>query len=169
MKLKFLNWFIRLFHRYINIIRIQFYEYDIKKGLLSCGKNVSIKSFCVIEGKECVSVGDNVSIGSFIHIWGHGGVTIRNNVMIAAHTSITSLTHDYTVKEMIKTVVKKSVIIEDDVWIGSNVVICPGVRIGKGSVVGAGSVVTKNIDPYTINFGVPAKKIKDRIIPHMED
>ncbi|EOR94083.1 Tetrahydrodipicolinate N-acetyltransferase [Arcticibacter svalbardensis MN12-7] len=55
------------------------------------------------------------------------------------------------------------VIIESDVWIGSNVVVLPGIRIGKGSVVGTGSVVTKNIAPYAVVGGVPAKIIKFRV------
>ncbi len=53
-------------------------------------------------------------------------------------------------------------IIEDDVWIGRNAIIMPGVRIGKGSIVGAGAVVTKNVEPYSIVGGVPAKLIRKR-------
>lgn len=57
---------------------------------------------------------------------------------------------------------KGSVTIEDDVWIGSNVCILSGVKIGRGSVIGAGSIVTKNIPPYSICVGIPAKVIKKR-------
>ena len=57
---------------------------------------------------------------------------------------------------------EKDVIIEDDVWLGANVVVLPGVKIGKGAIVGAGSVVTKNIEAYTVNAGVPAVRLKDR-------
>lgn len=56
----------------------------------------------------------------------------------------------------------KRCIIEDDVWIGTNTVVLEGIRIGRGAVIGANSVVTKDVDPYTIVGGVPAKKIKDR-------
>lgn len=52
--------------------------------------------------------------------------------------------------------------VEDDVWIGANTVVLPGVRIGQGSVVGAGSVVTRDIPPYSVAAGVPARKIRDR-------
>lgn len=54
----------------------------------------------------------------------------------------------------------ESIIVEDDVWIGANVTIMPGVRIGTCSVIGAGSVVTKNVDSYSVYAGVPARKIR---------
>lgn len=54
----------------------------------------------------------------------------------------------------------KEVIIEDDVWIGSNSVILPGVRIGKGAIIGAGAVVSKDVPAYSIAAGVPAKVIR---------
>ena len=54
--------------------------------------------------------------------------------------------------------------IEDDCWIGAGAIILTGVTVGQGSVVGAGSVVTKNVDPYSVVVGNPAKKIKDIIV-----
>ena len=54
------------------------------------------------------------------------------------------------------------VIIEDDVWLGANVVVLPNVKIGKGAIIGANAVVTKNVAPYSIMGGVPAKFIKYR-------
>ena len=55
----------------------------------------------------------------------------------------------------------ENIIIDDDVWIGANVTILPGVRIGKCSVIGAGSVVTANVEEYSVYAGVPAKKIRE--------
>ena len=55
-----------------------------------------------------------------------------------------------------------SIVICDDVWIGSNVIILPNINIGKGSIIGAGSVVTKNIPEYSVAVGVPARVIKNR-------
>lgn len=57
----------------------------------------------------------------------------------------------------------KQVIIEDDVWIGARVIILGGIRIKKGAVIGAGSVVTKDVEPFTVVAGAPARKIKERI------
>lgn len=134
------------------------------KNLNRCGERVWIQEPITIEGAECVSLGTDVSFAAYVHIWGSGGVTIGNRVMIGTHTSITSLTHDYTKKEMYKSLVKRPVIIHDDVWIGSNCVILPGIEIGEGSVIGAGSVVTRHVEPYSIVVGNPARKIKTRLI-----
>ncbi len=57
---------------------------------------------------------------------------------------------------------EKPVVIEDDVWIGSRVIILPGVTIGKGSVIGASAVVTKSVPPYSVVAGNPAKIVKTR-------
>jgi acetyltransferase-like isoleucine patch superfamily enzyme len=57
---------------------------------------------------------------------------------------------------------KASIAIEDDVWIGANAVILPGVTIGRGAVIGAGSVVTKDVAPYTICAGNPARVMRAR-------
>ena len=56
----------------------------------------------------------------------------------------------------------KKVIIEDDVWIGTNAIIMPGVRIQKGCIIGAGAVVTKDCEAFGIYLGVPAKKVRSR-------
>lgn len=68
----------------------------------------------------------------------------------------------------------KPVVIEDDVWIGANVIILPGVKIGEGCIIGAGSVLTKSLPPYTICVGNPCKPIKKRfsnddMINHMNN
>lgn len=65
------------------------------------------------------------------------------------------------------------VIIQDGVWISSNVTILKGVTVGEGAVIAAGAVVTKDVEPYTIYAGIPAKKIKnrfsdDQMVKHLE-
>ncbi|MDA7870457.1 hypothetical protein N9Z58_01205 [bacterium] len=59
---------------------------------------------------------------------------------------------------------QKGVVIQDDVWVGLGAIIMDGVTIGEGSIIGAGSVVTKDVPPYTISAGCPAKKIRDRFL-----
>lgn len=88
-------------------------------------------------------------------------VYIGNNVTITAGTKI--LTHylDPSVKGRIFRM--GEVHIEDEVFIGINVVICNSVTIGKGAIVGAGSIVTKDIPPYQVWAGNPARYIKDRV------
>lgn len=56
---------------------------------------------------------------------------------------------------------KHSIRVEDDCWIGAGAIILYGVTIGKGAVIGAGSVVTKDVEPYSVNVGNPARKIRD--------
>lgn len=129
------------------------------------GKRTFIDYPVKIKGMGNVYIGNDVVINSFVHIWGHGGVYIGDRVMIAANTIITSVTHDYNNKIMrYGSISKAQVIIEEDVWIGSSATILPGISIGKGSVIGAGAVVTKNIPPYSIAIGNPARIIKQRKI-----
>jgi acetyltransferase-like isoleucine patch superfamily enzyme len=131
----------------------------------SAGKNISIFFPVVIEGKDSVKIGNNTGIGSFTHIWGNGGVEIGDNVLIASHCCISSLNHNYNAKKIIDGgCIAKKVIIENDVWLGYNVTILPGVSIGQGSVIGAGSVVVSSIPPYSIAVGNPAKVVKKRLI-----
>jgi len=87
-------------------------------------------------------------------------VAISPNVTIIASSNPNNsrLTEkNYVRMNLIK---KEKVIIEDDVWIGSNALILPGVHIGKGAIIGAGAVVTKDVLPYTIVAGVPARTIR---------
>jgi len=92
---------------------------------------------------------------------------IGDRLMIATHTAISLLTHNHTYENMhFAPIVAKSVVIEDDVWIGTNVSIMPGVTIGKEAVVGAGAVVTKDVPTLEIVTGVLAKVLKYREIKH---
>ena len=134
------------------------------KKLKTVGTKVSIRQPVCFEGAEFIEIGNNVSIAAFVHIWGHGGVKIGNGVMIASHTAISTITHDTGKENMIETVIAKSIVIEDNVWIGAHAVIMPGVTIKKGAVIGAGAVVLKDVEPYQVVGGVPATVIKERNI-----
>lgn len=112
-----------------------------------------------------VKIGKNVTVNEFVYISGYGGVCIGNNVSIGHRTSIISSDHviadkNKTIKQ--QGIVGKMTVIGNDVFIGCNVTILMGVSIGEGSVIGAGSVVTKDIPPYTVFAGNPAKEIKKR-------
>jgi Acetyltransferase (isoleucine patch superfamily) len=124
------------------------------------GEDSYIYSTIVIHCPERVSIGSRVSIAEFVHMWGGGGITIGNDVMIAAHTIISSQTHDPNAPLFRETQIMKPVVIEDNVWIGSGAIILPGVHIGTGSVIGAGSVVTKDVPPGSVVVGGPSKVIR---------
>jgi maltose O-acetyltransferase len=129
----------------------------LKNSLHFCGKNVNIYHPIVFHGPSALDIGDNTSIASFVHIWCGGRVIIGANCMIGSHAAISSLTHDYQILDMLRTIIAKPVVIEDGVWIGTHAVIMPGVTVGSGAVIGAGSVVTKDVPPNAIVYGVPAR------------
>lgn len=108
-----------------------------------------------------IEIGNNTMITSRGMIL--GPALIGNNVVLGIGSQILGLTHDYEdIEKPIKDqgVSGTKVIIEDDVWIGGNCVIIQGIEIGKHSLVAAGSVVTKDVEPYTIVAGNPARPIK---------
>jgi acetyltransferase-like isoleucine patch superfamily enzyme len=85
--------------------------------------------------------------------------------MIASHTGIYANNHnfaDLTRPMNSQGVTSKGIVIENDCWLGTGVKVLDGVRIGRGSIIGAGAVVTKDIPPYSIAVGVPAKVIGQR-------
>jgi len=112
-----------------------------------------------------VSVGKNCSLNQGCNLHGFGGIEIGNNVRIACYTTIFAADHEFS--DPSSTIASQGyrtakVVIEDDVWIGASVNINKGVTIGKGAVIGGGSVVTKDIPPYAVAVGNPAKVIKYR-------
>ena len=139
-----------------------------------CGKDVYMRpSKSDIKGWENLSVGDYTSIpkGSVFYCT-EATLTIGKRVTFGPRPTI--ITGDHRVDVIGKFIQENRVkspendapvVIGDDVWIGANVTILKGVTIGKGAVVAAGAVVTKNIPPYAIAGGLPAKVLKYRFPP----
>jgi acetyltransferase-like isoleucine patch superfamily enzyme len=128
----------------------------------------SLGDYSVIESFACINnaVGD-VIIGDHTRVGLHntiiGPVDIGSHVNLAQGITITALNHNFSDanKRIDEQGVSTSpVTIEDDVWIGANAVILPGVTIGEHCVVAAGAVVTKDVPPHSLVAGVPAKVIK---------
>lgn len=107
-----------------------------------------------------VNIGNNSIIGNDAFLDGRGGLFIGNNVNIAGECRIYTKEHDISSPTFASTTA--SVHIGDYVYIGTRVTILPGVTIGEGAVLASGSVVTKNVDPWIMVGGVPAKFIKKR-------
>ena len=131
-------------------------------------RKFSLGDYSVIESFACINnaVGD-VMIGDHTRIGLHntiiGPVLIGSHVNLAQGITVTALNHnfeDFEKRIDEQGVSTSTVIIEDDIWIGANAVVLPGVTIGHHSVVAAGAVVTKDVPPHSLVAGVPAKVIK---------
>lgn len=126
------------------------------------GDRSVIEDFCTVNnGVGDVIIGSDTLIGMGNVLI--GPVTIGNNVIFAQNVVASGLNHEYkdiTIPIHQQDVTKAQITVEDDCWIAANVVITAGVTIGKHSVIAAGSVVTKDIPPYTVAAGNPAKPIK---------
>ena len=128
----------------------------------SLGNNSTIEDFSTINnGVGDVLIGNNTLIGMGNVII--GPIQIGNNVIFAQNIVASALNHDYkdvNIPIHEQKIITKPIVIEDDCWIAANAVITAGVTIGKHSVVAAGAVVTKNVSPFSVVVGNPAKMIK---------
>jgi lipopolysaccharide O-acetyltransferase len=165
--------YTKLFYSKSRLIRLPF-DVRNKKNIywgnnLTTGVNCRIETYSEKKDKIVLFFGDNVQINDYVHIAAMDHVKIGNDVLIASKVYISDINHGkysgnlqdspYTQPSSRK-LHSKSVIIENNVWIGENVCIMPGVNIGYGSIIGAGSVVTKSIPCKSIAVGVPATVIK---------
>ncbi len=134
---------------------------------LSLGDGVAIERNTEIGCLEDthIQIGHDTFIGPNVCIGGPGDIKIGNRCLIAAHTGIISNNHkfsDLSIAIKDQGLTRKGITIEDDCWLGHGVTVLDGVTIGTGSVIGAGAVVTKNIPPFSVAVGTPARVIKSR-------
>lgn len=106
-----------------------------------------------------ITVGKNVFFNTGCSFQDRGGINIGDGTMIGMNVTIATLNHGLPL-ETRNVTYPSPVIIGDNVWIGSNATILPGVKIGDNSVVAAGAVVTKDVPANTVVAGVPAKELK---------
>lgn len=152
------NYFNGIIHR-IKIL------YSLKNSLI--GENVQIMNDNSFIKPENIIIGDHVFIGQFGEYYAQGGLEIKKGSLIGHNCTIYTSRHHYDEPDLYSIPIDhrdyfEKVIINDYVWIGGNVTILPGVNIGKFAVIGAGSVVTKDVPPYAIVGGNPAKILKYR-------
>lgn len=130
------------------------------------GKRLTLEKGANFGTGKGISIGDFSGIGMNCYI--RGPLTIGDNVMMGPDVVILTSSHNFERTDIpvrLQGDSQEPVSIGNDVWIGQRVIILPGVTIGDGVIIGAGAVVTKDIPPYTIIGGVPAKIIKDRCSP----
>lgn len=133
------------------------------KILIEVGENTKVQSGVYIGNGGNIKIGDNCQINERVKL---DNVFISDYVMIAPGVTVLGKMHVFNDTEvpMVAQGEKEvnQAIIEEDVWIGTNVVIMPGLKIAKGCIIGAGAVLTKDTLPYGIYGGIPARLIKYR-------
>ena len=167
---KLLKLLYRIFYAFGNLWRIEpaqrlrghYYNYLLGH----CGRNLRVSLGVHIRNPSLVSIGNDCYLGSDVQIYAwNEKVTIGSNVLIAGGAKLISRNHAFENTDApisSQGYKNEPIVIEDDVWIGFNGVVLAGVTIGKGSIIGANSVVTKDVEPYSIMGGVPARMIRKR-------
>ena len=168
-------------------IGVKLRSFFYKNSFLKCGTGLVTSQGCLIYGFKHIKIGNNVHFGPYGHIYAEGtdqfieigdnvstntnvmfnaafggAIKIGNDVLIGPNVVLRTSNHQFSKKDVpIRLQGHKagSIVIQEDVWLGANVVVLQDVVIAKGAVVGAGAVVTKNVEAYTIVAGVPARKI----------
>lgn len=134
-----------------------------RRGILArCaahGSDVRLRFPLVIYHPENLRFGDHVDVGENVVLRAAGGLTIGSRVLIAAGAVLTTAGHPLQPPRWNRNI-SAPISIGDDVWIGANAVILPGVTIGAGSVIAAGAVVTADVPPLCVAAGVPARVIR---------
>lgn len=140
----------------------------IKYG--SKGENCRITSNIIVNGANNVFLGNNIYIGPYAILYSAtSNIYIKDNVIIGPRVSMMTANHPINKigvaiidNHEIDDKCSANIVVNEDVWIGANVVILKGVSIGRGAVIAAGAIVNKDVDPYDIVGGVPARKIGKR-------
>lgn len=122
------------------------------------GENVRLRMPVVIYHPENLRFGSMIDIGENVILRAGGGLTIGSRVLVAAGAAIVTVGHPIELPRWSKNTMAP-IHIGDNVWIGVNAVILPGVTVGNGAVVAAGAVVTEDVAPFTVVGGVPARVI----------
>lgn len=138
-------------------------ELNSSQGHIHLAAQVSIGPFTMIEARGGrISIGADTSIGPFCVLYGHGDLEIGKHCLIASHVVCVPENHRFDRIDMpirLQGGRRQGIYIGDDVWLATRVTVLDGVNIGSGAIIGAGAVVTHNIPPYAIAYGVPARVV----------
>lgn len=155
-----------------NLIHRFFVEPVIKGGFASCGKKVRVGRKCSFSGIENIWVSNYVFLGDNTRILStRAKVVLGDHIMFGPGVTIVTGNHridmvgrymDSVSDDEKRPEDDQDVVLKGDNWIGANAIILKGVTIGEGAIIAAGAVVTKDVNPYTIVAGNPAKVIRDR-------
>ncbi|HEV7180348.1 MAG TPA: DapH/DapD/GlmU-related protein [Candidatus Baltobacteraceae bacterium] len=145
-------------------------EDSIRGSKLVVGAHTMIDSFVKIKftgGLGDIIIGEHCQLNSGIVIYSGNGITLGNDVLVAANTTFAPTNHAYDRRDVpLRTQrfkpSKGGIVVEDDVWIGSNCVLLDGAVLRRGTIVAANSVIRDETEPYGIYAGSPAKLIGSR-------
>jgi acetyltransferase-like isoleucine patch superfamily enzyme len=144
----------------LHCLRDGIYKYIYKVDM---GKNAVIYGGSEIRSPNKLVIGKGSIIGHYSILDARNGIEIGENVNFSHGVWLWTEQHNHnSIDFSCESPQKKKITICDRVWLGPRVIVLPGCTIGEGAVVGAGAVVTKNIEPFSLNVGIPAKKIGER-------
>jgi len=143
------------------------YSYlDGQTSILRLGDDVHLSRFCTLRaGERGIAVHEGAGINTRSYIDGNGGVEIGRNALLSPGVQVLSGNHvfdDPQTPIRLQGTAYGKVTIGEDCWLGTNVVVLPGVTIGRGAVIGAGAVVTKDVPELALALGIPAKVVGHR-------
>jgi len=163
--------FILRIASYINKVYDNIYQ-KLKFGMRTSNPKIRIAKSAMIHSTALlnpesgwIEIGPHSTVNEFCALHGAGGIRIGNGVRIGCHSVIHSVQHHFErldVPIWKQSTYAKQIVIDDDVWIGANCTILGGVTVGAHSIIGAHSLVTKDIPPYSVAYGVPAKVHRSR-------
>jgi putative colanic acid biosynthesis acetyltransferase WcaF len=162
------NYILRLLWRIVwnTIWRLCWRRFPVLRGsiLRLFGARTALKIWIAenvhIEMPWDLSIGEKVAIGPRTHLYNLGGLSIGHHTVLSQDVYLCGGTHDYST--LAYPLIRKKIVIGNYVWIAAGAFIGPGVTIGDGAVVGARAVVMKDVAPWTVVAGNPAKIIKTR-------
>jgi maltose O-acetyltransferase len=143
-----------------NFPSIRFRNWKLRKMGMTMSKNVRLYAGFHIRNPKGIVLEDGVSIGPKVLLDGRNGLTIRKNAVIGYEAIIWTMNHDYN--DVNFRTNGGPVEIGENAWVCSRSIILPNIKIGEGAVVASNAVVTKDVPPYTIVGGIPAKVIGHR-------
>jgi len=126
------------------------------------GKDVAIRPTVNIEVPWMIDIADGATIGDYAILYSLGKIRIGKRSIISQYAHLCAGTHDYS--DHTFKLIRSPITIGDDVWIGADAFIGPGVNVGSLSVVGARSSTYKDVNPHQVYVGNPAKPIKERVL-----
>lgn len=143
--------------------------YADKWGEIHIGDESAVCRYAIVQSVGgSIQLGARVLIGDFCSLYGQGGLAIGDDTMLADHVTVVPNQHTFERRDLPvsrQPEVSRGIRIGAGAWIGAHATILDGVTIGDGCVVGAGAVVTRDLPPYTVAVGVPARVVRERTGP----